>query len=127
MYRVFSSKLNPIFPTLSHYGLSLKLFCPYQISVSMTCRLPAIFECHICAEVLSRSSNRSLVPKVLIIRFKILTFLCKVLTKVYPFLFLFLVFGSLISGPLFIINTPQKVSIFISQALAEESSDDGEL
>ena len=43
--------------------------------------------------------------------------------KVYPFLFLFLVFGSLISGPLFIVNTPQNGFHIISQALAEESSD----
>jgi len=46
------------------------------------------------------------------------------LTKVYPFLFLFLVFGSLISGPLFINNTPQTGIPIILQALAEESSDD---
>ncbi len=46
------------------------------------------------------------------------------MTKVYPFLFLLLVFGSLISGPLFIINTPQVGFHIISQALAEESSEE---
>jgi hypothetical protein len=53
-----------------------------------------------------------------------LTFLSKVLTKFYPFLFLFLVFGSLILGPLFITDTPQFGFNFISQALAQESSDE---
>ena len=46
------------------------------------------------------------------------------MTKVYPFLFLLLVFGSLISAPLFIINTPQIGFHIISQALAEESSEE---
>ena len=61
----------------------------------------------------------------LIIRFKILTFLSNVLLRVYPFLFLFLVFGSLIMGPLFVINTPQISFNIVSKALAEESTDDG--
>src|SRR5688572_4059372 len=60
---------------------------------------------------------------ILIITFKILTSLCKVLNKVYPFLFLFLVFGSLISSPLFYVHNPQVSLNLISQALAEESSD----
>jgi len=32
MYMVFSLVLSPIFPTLSHDGLSLLLFCPYEIA-----------------------------------------------------------------------------------------------
>ncbi|HKQ20699.1 MAG TPA: hypothetical protein VJS91_01550, partial [Nitrososphaeraceae archaeon] len=46
--------------------------------------------------------------------------------KFYPFLFLILFFGSLISGPLFVINSPQMGFNIVSQALAEESSDDGD-
>ena len=44
------------------------------------------------------------------------------MNKVYNFLFLFIVFGSLISSPLFI-DVPQRSFLLISQALAEESSD----
>ena len=46
------------------------------------------------------------------------------MTKVYPYLFLFLIFGSLILGPLFIINTPQIGFHVISRVLAEESSEE---
>jgi hypothetical protein len=44
------------------------------------------------------------------------------LNRVFPFLFLLIVFGSLISSPLFI-DVPQNSFLLISQALAEESSD----
>jgi hypothetical protein len=74
-------------------------------------------------ELITRIHGRIL-NKILIIRFKIMFFDCRVVYKAYLILLLFILSGSVFSSPGFIKNSQHGGFQLLSMALADDSSDD---